>query len=195
MKQGNTNRRPSVRAWITLALLASCFPAPLLLAQRGEQRPAYPGAHGEYRGGRAPGGSGAHLPQWFAQHQGLSTGQQEEALRSEPGFSRLPQGQQQQLIDRLHRLDLEPPAMRQRIMERNERFMALPPERQQEIRGASEMLGRMSPDRRQAVRQAFRDLRNMPEEQRQGALNSARFQAEYSPQERSVLGNLLVIEP
>lgn len=140
-------------------------------------------------------GQGQHLPQWFANHQAMSAAQQEDALRREPGFSRLPPGQQQQLINRLHRLDMQPPAMRQRMMERNERFEALSPERQQEIRGASQALAQMQPERRQAVQQAFRNLRQLPADQRQNALNSARFQAEYSPQERTVLGNLLSIEP
>ena len=153
-----------------------------------------PGGRGEYRGGLRP-GNGQHLPEWFAQHQGLPPERQEEALRHEPGFDRLPEGQQQQLIDRLHRLNMEPPAQRQRMLQRNERFEALPPERQQEIRAAGQVLGQMSPDRRDAVRQAFRDLRNLPVEERGNALNSARFQAEYSPQERSVLSNLLSIEP
>ena len=53
----------------------------------------------------------------------------------------------------------------------------------------------MPPERRQALRQAFRDLQSVPPEQRQNALNSARFQAEYTPQESSVLSTLLSIEP
>ncbi len=153
-----------------------------------------PRAGGEFHSGMRP-GNGQHLPEWFAQHQALPPERQEEALRREPGFDRLPEGQQQQLIDRLHRLNMETPAQRQRMLQRNERFEALPPERQQEIRAAGQALGQMAPDRRDAVRQAFRDLRNLPVEERGNALNSARFQAEYSPQERSVLSNLLSIEP
>ena len=168
------------------------------LAQRGipgardRGRVSLPG-QGGFRGSHP--GSGEHLPQWFAQHQGLSPNQQENALRREPGFARLPQGQQQEIISRLHRLDTLPPAQRQRLMERNERFQALPPERQQEVRGASQALRQMAPDRREAVRQAFRDLRLLPPADRENALGSARFQAEYTPQERTVLGNLLSIEP
>ncbi len=139
--------------------------------------------------------NGQHLPQWLAQHQNLSPAEQENALRAERGFSRLSSDQQQALISRLHRFDMESPAQRQRVSEWNERFMALPPERQQEIRGASQSLAQMPSDRRQAVREAFRDLRTMPPDQRQQALGSARFQAEYTPQERTVLGNLLSIEP
>ena len=98
-------------------------------------------------------------------------------------------------MNRLHRLDMEPLAQRQRVAEWNERFMALPPERQQEIRGASQALAQMPPERQRAVRQAFHDLRSVPPEARRDALDSARFQAEYTPQERTILGNLLSIEP
>ncbi len=81
------------------------------------------------------------------------------------------------------------------MMQRNERFEALPPERQQEIRGASQTLSQLPADRRQAVRQAFHDLRGLPPAQRGNALGAARFQAEYTPQERAIIGSLLSIEP
>ncbi|WP_158615313.1 DUF3106 domain-containing protein [Acidipila sp. EB88] len=207
MKQRETSRENggtrSAAACIARPLLvlffATAFATASLCAQqqgRPEQRApqSMQGLRVDPRtGGRMM--PGQHLPQWFAQHQALPPNEQENALRSEPGFAHLPAAQQQQLIERLHHLDLEPPAQRQRVMERNERFMALPVERQQRIRGASQMLSQMNPDRRRAVRDAFHDLRNLPEDQRANALNSARFQAEYSPQEREVLGNLLSIEP
>jgi hypothetical protein len=183
-------------------------------AQHGEGhgQPGAEGSRGFQRSGpqfeRGPGGDGfrpgvpgfrgrggEHLPQWYAQHGGQSLQQQEQALRREPGFSRLPPGQQQQLINRLHRLDLQAPAMRQRMMERNEIFMALPQNQQSAIRRSSQMLRQMPPDRQHAVRQAFRNLRDMPPGEREQALDSARFQAEYSPQERDVMRNLLAIEP
>ena len=177
--------------WPLPALLLLCFVSGALYAQPGPGGPSRGGNNA--RPGPRPGGQ--HLPQWFAQHQNLNPSQQENALRSEPGFGHLPEGQHQQLINRLHRLDTAPPAQRQRMLERNERFEALRPERQQEIRGASQALGQMPPDRRQAVRDAFRDLRALPPDQRESALGSARFQAEYTPQERTILGNLLSIEP
>jgi hypothetical protein len=53
----------------------------------------------------------------------------------------------------------------------------------------------MSPDRQQAVRRAFRQMRQMPPQQRQMFLNSGSYASQFSPQERTVLGNLLSIEP
>ncbi len=203
MKQGPTYRQSLKAASYTLLL---CLPAVPLRALQihsprmaaFQKQPAQPRFNGQQQsrfglGNHPP--AGQHLPQWFAQHQNLSPTAQEDALKHEPGFAHLPEGQQQQVIDRLHRLDLAPPAQRQRMMERNERFEALPPERKQDIRNASQALSQMPPDRRQAVRQAFRDLRALPPGERQNALKSARFQAEYTPTERSMLDNLLSIEP
>lgn len=212
METGFTKRRA---AWLQVVLPSLLFllASPQAPAQHeghgggfhgGESQRGRPGFQGGPRNGprmegpRRPGPrpeNGQHLPQWFVQHRGMSPWEQEQALRREPGFSRLAPEQQQRLINRLHRLDMVPPQERQRIAEWNERFMALPPERQQEIRGASQALAQMPPERRRAMRQAFHNLRNMPPEERQEALDSARFQAEYTPQERTILSNLLSIEP
>ena len=187
------------------ALFLTLIAAPLS-AQRGPLRPngGQPQPSGTYSGGRAenmrPGAGGQpvrgqHLPEWMQRHQSLSPEQQEQALRSEPGFSRLPEMQQQNLINRLHKLDSAPPQVRQRILARNEMFERMAPEQKQEIRGASQALSQMSAERNMAVRHAFRDLRGLPPDQRQNVLSSARFQAEFSPQERTILGHLLLIEP
>jgi hypothetical protein len=53
----------------------------------------------------------------------------------------------------------------------------------------------MPPDRQAVVRRAFQDLRGVPIDQRETVLNSARYNANFSPQERSVLSNLLKVEP
>ncbi len=202
MKQERTYRQSLKAAGYTLLLCLSVLPLHALQFRNPrmatfQKQPAQPRFNGQQPPRFGPGNrsSGQHLPQWFAQHQNLSPNAQENALKQEPGFARLPGGQQQQVIDRLHRLDLAPPAQRQRMMERNERFEALSPERRQDIRSASQALSQMPPDRRQAVRQAFRELRSLPLGERQNALRSARFQAEYTPAERSMLDNLLSIEP
>ena len=216
MRQGGTFRegsgkpsagRHGLRAFSLCVCLAgfglSAFPAhaqhgghPGPGANRGGQFERGPGREG-FRPGASDfrGRGGEHLPQWYAQHGNQGIRQQEEALRREPGFSRLPPAQQQQLIDRLHRLDMQPPAVRRRLMERNEIFMGLPAGQQAAIRRSSQMLRQMPPDRQHAIRQAFRNLRDMPPGEREQALDSARFQAEYSPQERDIMRNLLAIEP
>ena len=135
-----------------------------------------------------------HLPAWWAQHRTLSPQQQADALRREPGFRSLPDDQQQRLINRLHNFNQRPPEQQQRMLGRVEMFEHLPPERQQEVRGASQALGHMPPDRQAVIRHAFQQLRAMPPDERQRVLNST-YGSQFSPQERTVLGNLLSIEP
>jgi hypothetical protein len=52
----------------------------------------------------------------------------------------------------------------------------------------------MSPDRQALIRHSFQQLREMPPDERQRMLSSA-YGSQFSPQERTVLGNLLAIEP
>jgi Protein of unknown function (DUF3106) len=154
-------------------------------ARSGTVQPKPPAAHPEQQ----------HLPDWWNSHRNLTPSQQDEALRREPGFHNLPQDQQERLLNRLHSLDQKTPEQRQRILARNEAFEHLSPERRQEVRGAAQALNQMSPDRQQVVRRAFQQLRRMPTQQRQQLLYSRVYGGQFSPQEKTVLGNLLSIEP
>ena len=138
---------------------------------------------------------GPHLGSWLQSHQGESFTGQENALRREPGFSRLPQPQQQRLIDRLHQLDSMPPQQRQRWIGRNENMERLSPERRQEVSNSVHELRSMNPARKQQVQAAWRVLREMPPAQRDHVLNSPAYRSMYSDHERQILGNLLSIEP
>ena len=162
--------------------------------------PAYrPG--GAYPVPRSPYGAppanvrGPHLGSWLQNHQGESFTGQENALRREPGFSRLPQPQQQRLIDRLHQLDAMPPQQRQRTLGRIENMERLSPDRRQQVRNSAQKLGGMDPARKQQVRGAFRVLRDMPPSERERVLNSPAYRSMYSDRERQILGNLLSVEP
>lgn len=135
-----------------------------------------------------------HLPAWWATHRGLSQQQQVDALRRQQGFRNLPQQQQQRLINRLQRFDRQPAVQQQRTLNRMEAFEHLSPERRQEVRGASQAFSRMPPQRQQVMRRAFQQLRQMPPEERDRMLNSD-YGRQFTPQERTVLGNLLSIEP
>ncbi|MBX6361552.1 DUF3106 domain-containing protein [Pseudacidobacterium ailaaui] len=136
-----------------------------------------------------------HLPEWLNRHQNLTPQQQEDALRREPGFKNLPQDQQQRLLNRLHTLDSKPPQVRQRLAMRNEMYERLSPEQKANVRGALQAFQQMPADRQTAMRRAFQDLRAVPPEQRQSVLDSSRFQQQFSPRERTILGNMLRIEP
>ena len=207
--------RIALSAALMWALASGLLYAPVCWARphmTGPRRAAFRGfggpqnhGGGQHAGGgraeepRGEGGRGArpgqeHLPAWWAAHRNLSPEQQADALRREPGFRNLPPEQQQRLLNRLHTFDQRSPEQQQRMMERNEMFERLSPERQQEVRGAAQALSQMSPDRQAALRRAFHQLKGMPPEQRQQMLNSS-YGSQFSPQERTVLGNMLSIEP
>ena len=147
------------------------------------------GTSGSFRTGQE------HLPQWMEQHQNLPLSQQENQLRSEPGFNRLAPQQQQRLVDRLRSLDARPPAERQRMMARNEMFERLSPQQRQDVRSSAQTMHSMPQDRQRTMTSAFNDLRRLPPDQRQAVLNSARFSHQFTPEERHVLGSLLSVEP
>ena len=45
------------------------------------------------------------------------------------------------------------------------------------------------------MKNAFHDLSAVPPDQRQTVLNSARYQNQFSPEERGILSNMLRVEP
>ncbi len=155
-------------------------------------RPAYNGSPYSMRPNPQAAG---RLPQWMAQHQNLPMGQQERMLREEPGFNRLSPGEQQRQIQQLHQLSQMPEAQRERRIARAENFERLSPGEQVQVRQSSHELETLSPDRQTMVRRAFKDLRGVPIDQRETVLNSARYGASFSPQERGILSNLLRVEP
>jgi len=95
----------------------------------------------------------------------------------------------------LHRLNQMPEAQRDRRLARAENFERLSPAEQMQVRQSSSHLATLPPDRQAMVRRAFQDLQGVPVEQRETMLNSARYNATFSPQERGILSNLLRIEP
>jgi hypothetical protein len=136
-----------------------------------------------------------HLGTWLQRHRTLSPQDQEKALASEPGFSRLPPETQQKLLDRLHQLNRMPPEQRQRTVDHIEALERLTPQRRQQVRASFQDFHSLPEDRQRMVRKAYRDLREYPPEQRQAMMNSGRFQGQFTPQERGILGNILAVEP
>lgn len=155
-------------------------------------RPAYNGIPNSVRPAQQPAG---HLPDWMAQHRNLAPGDQERLLRQEPGFNRLSAGTQQREIDELHRLNSMPEAERQRRMARNEALERMSPEQRLQVNQAGRRMAALPADRQVMVRRAFQDLRGVPVDQRETILNSARYNATFSPDERGILSNLLKAEP
>jgi hypothetical protein len=159
--------------------LASCF-----------ARPPQQGSRPRFESNQQP-----HLGTWLERHGNLTPQQQEKALQSEPGFSRLAPDQQQRLLGRLQQLNRMPPNQRQRTVDHIEAMEHLTPEMRQQVRSSFQEFHTLPEDRQRLMKKAFRDLREYPPEQRQAMMNSGQFQAQFSPQERGILTNLLAVEP
>lgn len=138
---------------------------------------------------------GEHLAQWMDQHSTLTPQQQQQALQHEPGFQELPRTTQQRMMDRLAQLDAMSPKQRQRVLARTEAMERLDPEQRAEVRGAMGQLGALPTADRRAVASTFRALRELPPEQRVQAYASGRYGPPLSDAQRSVLLNLLRVEP
>jgi hypothetical protein len=125
----------------------------------------------------------------------MSAADQERALQSEPGFDRLPPQTQRQLVNRLRQIDSMPADQRQRTLDRIEALERLSPQMRQQVSASAETLRTLPPGRQRMVKKAFRDLRDDPPEQRESLMASPQFQAQFNPQERGILSNLLSVEP
>jgi Protein of unknown function (DUF3106) len=153
-------------------------------------RPAQPGPRPRFENNQQP-----HLGTWLARHGNLTPDQQERALQGEPGFKSLPPETQQRLMNRLQQLNRMPPNQRQRTTERIEAMERLSPQMRQQVRASFQEFHALPEDRQRLVKKAFRDLREYPPEQRQAMMNSGQFQAQFTPHERGILGNILAVEP
>ena len=159
-----------------------------------------PGNGGGYAGGAGvrplpPQPEREHLGEWLRQHQNMSFLDQERALRTEPGFNRLPPARQQRLLERLQQLDAMPPARRERMLARLEAWERLSPEQRQQVRAGILEVHQMPFDRQIMIHRAVRDLSEFPESQRGDILNSPEFRRHYSDYERQVLATLMMAQP
>ncbi len=136
-----------------------------------------------------------HLGEWLRQHQNMSFPEQERALRTEPGFNRLPPAKQQRLLERLQQLDAMPPARRERMLARLETWERLSPEQRQQVRVGILEVHQMPFDRQVMMHRAVRDLSEFPQWQRGDILNSPEFRHHYSDFERQVLATLMMAQP
>lgn len=172
-----------------------------LLSQPGFARPGNPGGQGNV--GRpgyssfpapvyAPSG---HLGAWLNEHRGVPVQQQEQMLRRDPSFSRLPQSDQQRLMRQLNRVDQMPEAQRERRLARAEALERLSPQDRTQVNMAARRWATMPAGRQTLMRQAFRDLRGVPPDQRATVLNSERYRNAFTPEERGVLSDVLRVEP
>ena len=155
----------------------------------GYARPAYPGYAPHFQG--PPG----HLGEWLNQHRNLPVQQQERMLRDDPNFYHLPAGEQQRVMRQLHQVNQLPDEQRQRRLARAAMLEHLPPQEQTRINLSARRWATLPLDRQTMMKHAFQDLRTVPLEQRPIVLNSERYQGAFTPEERGILSDMLLVEP
>jgi hypothetical protein len=155
----------------------------------GFARPAYPGYAPPAQG--PPG----HLGDWLNQHRNLPVQEQERVLRGDPSFHRLPSEEQQRVIEQLHQVNQLTEAQRQRRVARTEMIEHLSPQERMQINLSARRWAELPVDRQAQMKEAFHALREVPIDQRQTALNSARYQDQFTPEERHILTDILRVEP
>lgn len=137
---------------------------------------------------------GEHLPEWMAQHSGMTLAQQQAALDREPGFLELPLQTQMQMHQRLANLNAMTPEQRARTLAHTEAMERLNPAQRSQVRGAMQQLGSLPIDQKRQVMRSFRELRMLPPEQRVPMMNSPRY-GWLNYAQRTVLTNLIVVAP
>ena len=155
----------------------------------GRVRPALPGTQGAVV---APPG---HLQSWLNEHRNVPVQNQEQQLRGDPTFRRLPPGEQQRLVQQLHNVNQMPNPVRERRLARAELMERLSPEDRMHVNRSAREWTTLQSDRQNVMKNAFRDLRSVPLDQRSIVLNSARYQGQFSNQERGILADMLRVEP
>ncbi len=152
-------------------------------------RPALPGYPG------SPLAPPGHLQSWLNEHRSVPVQKQEQQLRGDPSFRRLPPGEQQRLVQQLHNVNQMPDQVRERRLARAELMERLSPQDRMHVNRSAREWTTLPGDRQSVMKNAFRDLRSVPPDQRSIVLNSARYQGQFSPQERGILSDMLRVEP
>jgi hypothetical protein len=116
-------------------------------------------------------------------------------LRGDPNFRRLPPAEQQRVVRQLHQVNQLSEAQRQRRLARAEMLEHLPPQEQMRINLSASRWATLPLDRQAMMKRAFQDLRAVPLEQRPTVLNSERYQGAFTPEERGILSDMLLVEP
>jgi len=139
-----------------------------------------------------------HAGEWLRKYGTLPPEQQQQALRKEPDFQKLPPERQQHLLDRLKQFNARTPDERQRMIARMEAIDRMSPQDRDRLENALERRRQLPPERRHIVNRAYNFLRELPPQEQERALNSPKFQQQFSEEERGVLRDLLTapdVEP
>lgn len=184
----------TILGMLALAVLAALPAAAQDMVMPPRNLRPFQGKPPDWRGpgsGQGQRRGGPHIGQWLRKHQNLTVDQQEEALRSDPEFQKLPPQQQQHLVDRLHQFNDLPPQQRQRMLSRMDAFEHLTPDQQQQARQIFGQVRQMPDERRERFRKGIRQLADAPAEQRSAILESNDFRNNYTDNERDLMHQIV----
>jgi hypothetical protein len=116
-------------------------------------------------------------------------------LRGDPDFRRLPPAEQQRVVQQLHQVNQLSEEQRERRLARAVMIEHLPPQEQMRINLSARRWATLPLDRQTMMKRAFQDLRAVPLDQRPTVLNSERYQGVFTPEERGILSDMLLVEP
>jgi hypothetical protein len=128
-----------------------------------------------------------HAGDWLRRHKDMSPAERQRALENDPGFRRLPPGQQQVLRQRLQHFSSLPREQQDRMLDRMDRWAHLTPQQKEQARQIHNRMQQLPADRQRMVRTAIGDLRAMPPDQRGQIIDSHRFKSVFSPEERDIM--------
>lgn len=116
-------------------------------------------------------------------------------MRGDPAFRRLNPADQQRLTQQLRQVNQMPDEQRQRRLARAEMLERLLPQERMRVNLSAQRWTAQPAERQALMTRAFRDLRSVPLDQRLTVLNSNRYKGVFSPEERSILADMLRVEP
>lgn len=187
-------RRMHIVGMLVLAAVAAVSAVAQDMVRPPRSFRPFQGKPPQWRGG--PGGQrrGPHIGQWLKKNQNLTVNQQEQALKDDPEFQKLPPQQQQHLMDRLRQFNNLPPQERQRMLMRMDTFEHLTPEQQKQAREIFGQVRQMPDDRRQLFRKGIRQLSDAPADQRQAMLDSPEFRNTFRDNERDLMQQIVKLD-
>ncbi len=175
--------------WMAVLLAAAALPAmaqPIRSGPGGPGRRPFPPGIGKASGPR----------QNLIEHlMSLTPEEQQNFMREDPRFQRLPPRQRKIIQQRLEEFNHLPPARREALRERYELFQRLSPAQQERARALYRQWSEQPPERRLELRKELRRLRESAPEERKVRMESEAFQKRFSEEEQELLKGLAELLP
>lgn len=130
------------------------------------------------------------FPPMFDALANMSPEERNQALESDPKFSRLPPERQAQIRQNLERYSAMTPEQRQLMRDRFDIVNSMPPQNRDRIREVFPRWRQLPADRQQAMREEFHSLARMSAADREKRFADPEFQKSFAPREQQLLKDL-----